>query len=203
MGSYAELRIGDIDVLSSKSAPEFPPKWSEEVGSRVGRRRGRADQRSRTWVVSADFLPTSSRSLSSRNSDHFASRSENSGAPPSFAMTLFRSGDRSVRHDEDGLALCAYRVSGALAKERLHVMGFTFDRKRCIAPTLNAADATRNMPLCRSLRAGRRGPGRLRPPASPARARRRPATPSRRARRPRQVAAAPRRRRSARRARRV
>src|SRR5712691_10296813 len=61
-------------------APEFPPKWYEEVGSRVGRRRGRADQGSRTWVVSAVFLPTSSRSLSSRNSDHFASPSENSGA---------------------------------------------------------------------------------------------------------------------------
>lgn len=70
MGTYAELRIGDIDVLSSKSAP------------------------------------------------------------PSFAMTLFRSGDRSVRHDEDGLALCAYRISAALAKERLHVMGFTFDHAR-------------------------------------------------------------------------
>jgi hypothetical protein len=70
MATYAELRIRDIDVLVSKSAP------------------------------------------------------------PSVAMTLFGSGDRYVRHDEDGLALCAYRISVALAKERLDVIGFTLDRAR-------------------------------------------------------------------------
>jgi hypothetical protein len=56
----------------------------------------------------------------------FASKSH----PPRFALTLFRAADRIAFTDPDGGVTCAYRITAALAKDRLHLMGFTFERAR-------------------------------------------------------------------------
>lgn len=50
--------------------------------------------------------------------------------PPWFALTLFRAGDRSVSTDAEGSVTCTYAITAALAKERLHLMGFTLERAR-------------------------------------------------------------------------
>lgn len=60
----------------------------------------------------------------------FASKS----APSPVVMTLFRSADRTFvrREDEDegDVVSCVYGISAALAKQRLHVMGFTLEEAR-------------------------------------------------------------------------